>query len=178
MTVAEVYTGYTLTGPAAGSTVSVGQTITITWEAHGHVNSSTLVEVSHNEGESWTLLTGQGGVSPTDPQWAAWPWTIPATLAQSGGVTVSLADATLLLRVRGYFLQHVMDEIDVPLTVSSASIADVSPRASALDGTTPTVRYLLNGIRAPAAFGPAPTSAFLPTLLENERGGWRIMLGR
>ncbi|MBD3243590.1 MAG: hypothetical protein GF331_23575, partial [Chitinivibrionales bacterium] len=123
--VAEVYTGYELTGPPAGSSVMIGQEITITWNAYGQVINSTLVEVSHNDGETWTKLTREGGVSPTDDNWAAFVWTVPEALLVSDGTRVPLASGSLLLRVRGYFLENVMDVIDAPLSVAgSAAAAD------------------------------------------------------
>lgn len=141
--VQQVQSGYELTGPPPGSAVSVGDQVLITWVAHGYAHSSTMVEVSHDDGETWTILSREGGVSPTDSIWAAFPWVVPDTLHTATGARVPLAASRLLLRVRGYLLTDIMDMIDEPLYVQASS---VGPMAIARRAQAPVIRVDCAGL--------------------------------
>lgn len=62
-----------------GQTYTVGQQVTIQWTATGGVNEVRL-QITADDGENWLSITTDASVQREDPDWGAYPWTIPESL--------------------------------------------------------------------------------------------------
>jgi plastocyanin len=86
-----------ITSPNGGETLSIGQTIAITWQADCNALTGIELHISPDNGRNWLQIDASGTVNCGGDHWESYPWTIPE---QIGGV--SLASNTCLLRLKEY----------------------------------------------------------------------------
>ncbi len=110
-----------VTSPAAGAVYHTGDTMQITWETQGVdsdvFNGGVLLEVSVDDGESWSCITCETSIPPDDPSWGAYDWVLPEKMVKAGFddyntdcvppaecAMVALAGESVVVRVRNYLV--------------------------------------------------------------------------
>jgi hypothetical protein len=91
-----------VTSPAAGDTLAVGESVDIRWEAGSQIGG-VVIEVSLDGGMSWHELVKGGDIVPGDPLWLSYPWTIEPTV---GGV--SSVSNLAIVKIYDYNKQDAM----------------------------------------------------------------------
>jgi hypothetical protein len=79
-------TAITLLSPNGGEQFAVGQQVEVRWYADTLRVLQLLIEVSVDNGESWTIVSGSGGIAyaPGSPDWGLLRWTVTATVSIDG----------------------------------------------------------------------------------------------
>lgn len=75
-----------ISSPAAGQAYHRGRVIPISWTEN--MVSQVQIELSLDNGESWELVTREGGISKGDQYWRDLPWTVPDTAVDSAIIKV------------------------------------------------------------------------------------------
>jgi hypothetical protein len=149
----------TITSPGNGETCAPGTQITLIWDA---VNVSSIeVEMSTDEGDTWTLLSDSGAIDYGEDLWANYPLTLPAT------------DGNVLIQIHPY--QETVPSDMVLLTVSSSSV--VTPPAAARPtgaSRSAAIRYDLRGRIVTGRGNRPPTGLLLISRDAQEPGRIRI----
>jgi len=65
----------TVTAPAAGDNLSGGDTAYIEWTAH--LITQVEIKYSLDGGDTWEMVSREGGVLQGTPQWGHYPWAVP-----------------------------------------------------------------------------------------------------
>jgi hypothetical protein len=93
-----------LLDPKGGETFHVGDSLKVRWKAQGKgltEISSVALWISPDSGDTWILMKN-ASIAPTDADWGAFGWKIPANLLNKGA-SISLAgDTKVLVRVQDY----------------------------------------------------------------------------
>jgi hypothetical protein len=114
----------TLQYPNGGEWLTVGQTITIRWQADVSQTCANVVLLSINGGRSYDLVT-PSSLNCADAQWGAYPWTIPATWGGKSIVTDSAR-----IKVQDYQTASMNDVSDSFFGIQSgASVVRMGRRA-------------------------------------------------
>ncbi|MBD3240338.1 MAG: hypothetical protein GF331_07110 [Chitinivibrionales bacterium] len=86
--------------PAAGAAFEVGQTLQVSWYADCDEVAGVKVELSINDGESWTIIEVSGTLPCGDYQWQ---WTIPDSIMDVQlGHRVPILSDRCIVRVANY----------------------------------------------------------------------------
>jgi hypothetical protein len=153
----------TVLSPNGGERLTVGQTVTIRWQADVSQTCANIILLSINGGRSYDLVT-PSSLNCADAQWGAYQWTIPATWGGKSIVTDSAK-----IKVQDYETASMNDVSDSFFGIrSGASVVRMGPRSgrvmrmsgAGLDISDPgphTVRVLdLNGRAVFSVKGDSP----------------------
>jgi hypothetical protein len=156
--------------PNGGERLTVGQTVTIRWQADVSQTCANIILLSINGGRSYELVT-PSSLNCADAQWGVYPWTIPATWGGKSIVTDSAR-----IKVQDYEAASMNDVSDAFFRIQSgASVVRMGPSAGRgvrmsgggieISATGPhTVRVLdLNGRAAGSIERDAPGEFRWPT---------------
>ncbi len=103
-----------VTAPSAGDTVSVGETLHITWICTKEVGMN--VRLTVDEGENWILLNTEKA-SPTTGGAGSYDWTVQATMDQ-----ISTISNSAVIKVSDYWDEAVYAESEPFVIAPSASV--------------------------------------------------------
>ena len=90
--------------PKGGETFHVGDSLRVRWMAQGkglEEISSVAIWLSPDSGQTWITIKN-GSIAPTDDEWGAYGWKIPATVLGQGNTFALAGDAKILVRVQDY----------------------------------------------------------------------------
>jgi hypothetical protein len=90
--------------PRGGETFHVGDSLKVRWKAQGEglqEISSVTLGVSPDSGQTWISLKN-GSIAPTDAEWGAYGWKIPASLVAKGKTFELSGNSKILVRVQDY----------------------------------------------------------------------------
>jgi len=93
---------FTFTSPSAGSTVQVGDTLSIQWQTDLKQVVDAYPQVSLDAGRSWLSIGITTSVLPGDPLWQNIPWVVPATMVDMAQQEVTLTGRSLRIRLITY----------------------------------------------------------------------------
>lgn len=78
-----------VSAPAAGDTISVGDTLHILWSAP--TIQTIQIQVTYDEGETWTMVTATGGISQDHALWGDYPWVVPDSVGTQPAAMINVS---------------------------------------------------------------------------------------
>lgn len=103
--------------PLDGDTLLGGADIHIQWTTN--IVSNVEIHFTTDEGESWTAINPDGGISESSPSWGDFVWTVPDTAA-----------GTILIRVKMYQSNDYSDQTGPLVVVTSDAVGHQARRVA------------------------------------------------
>ncbi|MBD3239379.1 MAG: hypothetical protein GF331_02250, partial [Chitinivibrionales bacterium] len=108
----------TVVSPNGGETHSVGETLTITWEWDTSITGGVAAWISVDEGETWSILTGDGSIPSHDAgtNTGSFEWVIPETFDGR-----SMVSDLCMVRVWEYTQNELVDISDGVFSIQAGN---------------------------------------------------------